>query len=93
MPSTDDLDVDAMVEKCRMQSSLTGMIDNPGNMFRSVTKLADEVSDLREQNRRLWNAAQRVMNKCNTAHDTWESVPVSTLEDLGAAMRYSGEGK
>lgn len=50
---TDDLDMDGIVEKCRTQSSLTGMISSPGNMFRSVTKLAEEVKRLRVEQARF----------------------------------------
>lgn len=85
----DDLDVDAIVRECHAQAQMAGMVDNPGNMFHSVITLAEEVKDLQEQNRRLWNAAQRVINERNTTTDIWESVPVSTLEDLRAAMIFA----
>lgn len=41
---TDDLDVDAIVEECRLQSSLPSGV---GIMFRSLTQLAEEVKRLR----------------------------------------------
>lgn len=53
-----------------------------------LTELADEVEVLREQVGVLWNKAQRVLNKSNSANDTWVPIPKSTLDELGAALDF-----
>jgi len=41
---------------------------------------------LREQRDLLWNKAQRVLNKSNSADDTWVKIPKSCLDELGRAL-------
>ena len=50
------------------------------------------VLDLRQQRDLLWSKAQRVLNKSNSADDTWIEVPKSTLDELGAAMDFCRPG-
>lgn len=41
---------------------------------------------LKEQRDLLWNKAQRVLNKSNSADDTWVLIPKSCLDELGGAL-------
>jgi hypothetical protein len=54
-----------------------------------IAFLLDRVAEnerLRAQRDMLWAKAQRVMNRSNSADDTFTFVPDSTLRELGIAM-------
>lgn len=49
---------------------------------------AEDIVVQRDQLDRLWGAAQRVLNRSNSADDTWVEVPKSTLDELGVALDF-----
>jgi hypothetical protein len=47
--------------------------------------------DLEQQRDLLWNKAQRVLNKSNSADDTWVPIPKSCLDELHHALLMTSE--